>query len=181
MIKQQFNQILTFSLALIFSNASFSDSDLNAKAGVTPVTDKIYVEECGSCHMPYQPGLLPERSWRQLLSAKALENHFEENAELDEDIRKHILNIAIAASADKSKAKRSRKIMNSIRQSFTPKRITDISYIQRKHHELSSNVFSPDKQVKSLGQCEQCHQKANDGLFDEDDVKIPGVSRRYWD
>ncbi len=187
MMKQQLSKLITFGLVLIFSNASMADPKFNffgiggGKAEVTPVTDKLYVEECGSCHMPYQPGLLPERSWRELLTAKALEDHFGESAELDEADRQHILKVAITASADKSNAKRSRKIMASLRQSFTPKRITDISYIQRKHHELSSNVFGPDKQVKSLSQCEQCHQKANEGMYDEDFVKIPGASRWDWD
>jgi len=184
---KQLNKILTFGLVLIFSNAAYADPDFNlfgfggGKAEVTPVTDKLYREECGSCHMPYQPGLLPERSWRQLLTAKALEEHFGESAELDETDRLHILKVAIAASADKSNAKRSRKIMASLSNSFTPERITDIAYIQRKHDELSSSIFGPNKEVKSLSQCEQCHQKADEGMYDEDYVKIPGASRWNWD
>ncbi|MEW8382726.1 MAG: hypothetical protein AB2704_12810, partial [Candidatus Thiodiazotropha taylori] len=27
-----------------------------------------YREECGSCHFPYQPGFLPEASWRLVMS-----------------------------------------------------------------------------------------------------------------
>ncbi|HPQ24397.1 MAG TPA: cytochrome C, partial [Gammaproteobacteria bacterium] len=48
--------------------------------GVAPVDNPLYLQECGSCHFAYQPGLLPARSWNNLMGG--LENHFGENAEL---------------------------------------------------------------------------------------------------
>src|SRR5512146_2944422 len=37
--------------------------------------------ECGSCHVPYPPQLLPAASWRALMSG--LDQHFGSNASLD--------------------------------------------------------------------------------------------------
>ena len=31
--------------------------------GIDPVDTQLYTKECGGCHFPYQPGLLPARSW----------------------------------------------------------------------------------------------------------------------
>jgi hypothetical protein len=29
---------------------------------------KLYLNECGSCHTAYAPGLLPARSWKRMLA-----------------------------------------------------------------------------------------------------------------
>ena len=33
---------------------------------VKPVANATYAEECGACHMAYQPGLLPGDAWRRI-------------------------------------------------------------------------------------------------------------------
>ncbi|TRZ56674.1 MAG: hypothetical protein D4S02_15065, partial [Rhodocyclaceae bacterium] len=33
---------------------------------VGPNTNATYVKECGACHFPYQPALMPARSWRKV-------------------------------------------------------------------------------------------------------------------
>ncbi|RME83879.1 MAG: hypothetical protein D6771_05205 [Zetaproteobacteria bacterium] len=58
--------------------------------GVKPLKDRTYQEACGECHFAYFPGLLPARSWKRLMEPKNLENHFGENAELDEEDRRYI-------------------------------------------------------------------------------------------
>ena len=40
-----------------------------------------YTDACGSCHLVYQPGLLPARSWDRIMAT--LSDHFGDNAELD--------------------------------------------------------------------------------------------------
>jgi len=147
---------------------------------VTAVTDKDYIEECGSCHFPYQPGLLPEGSWRKLMDATALEDHFGDNAELDEDIRAHVLDVLVKASADKSNYKRSKKIMASLRDDKTPLRITEVPYIKNAHHEIPTKLIKDNSKVKSLSYCNKCHQKADEGSFDDDTVVIPGHGNWTW-
>jgi hypothetical protein len=146
----------------------------NRTKEVAPETNKLYNDECGACHFPYQPGLLPERSWRKLVEAKALSDHFGENAELDEGDRKKILNVLVAGSADKSHYKRSKKIMNSLSDSDAPLRITEVPYIRKKHEEVVDEVVKKSDKVKSLSFCDKCHQKAKEGDFDDDTVVIPG-------
>ena len=147
---------------------------------VATVTDKDYIEECGSCHFPYQPGLLPEDSWRKLMAATALEDHFGDNAELDEDARIHVLDVLANASADKSYYKRSKKIMASLRNDKAPMRIIETPYIKDKHHEIPTKLIKDNPKVKSLSYCEKCHQKADEGSYDDDTVMIPGHGNWTW-
>ena len=147
---------------------------------VAPMTDKTYLEECGSCHFAYQAGLLPENSWRKLLDAKALEDHFGENAELDEDPRKHILTLLVSKSADKSWYKRSRKIMSSLDKDENPLRITEIPYLKDKHEEVKEEVVKTSEKVKSLSYCNKCHQRAEMASFDDDTVVIPDHGTWTW-
>ena len=147
---------------------------------VAPITDKLYQEECGDCHFAYQPGWLPEASWRKLLDAKALENHFEENAELNDSTRIRILEILVNASADKSRYKRSKKIMSSLMNGEVPIRISETPFIKSKHHEVSEDVISKTGKIKSLSNCDKCHQKAKESSFDDDTVYVPGYGYSAW-
>jgi len=153
---------------------------LDRKKEVAPVTDKLYNDECGSCHFAYQPGWLPEGSWRKLMDAKALENHFKENAELEEQTRLKLLDILVADSADKSRFKRSKKIMASLPEGEEPLRITEIPYIKAKHQGVYDDVVSKGGKVKSLSYCDKCHQKAKDADFDDDTVYIPDHGYNSW-
>jgi len=153
---------------------------LQRQKEVAPITDKVYADECGSCHFAYQPGWLPEASWRKLMDPKALENHFKENAELDEQTRKNLLDILVANSADKSRFKRSKKIMASLGEGDAPLRITETPYIKSKHEEVYEEVVSKGGKVKSLSYCDKCHQKAKDADFDDDTVYIPGHGYNSW-
>ncbi|MCI0506227.1 MAG: diheme cytochrome c [Gammaproteobacteria bacterium] len=145
---------------------------------VAKVENKVYLEECGSCHFAYQPGLLPEESWRKLLDAKALADHFGENAELDDSTRQQLLNELAGSSADKSRYKRSKKIMSSLGDDPAPVRITKVPYFVDKHDDIGDEYVKNNSKVKSLSYCDKCHQKAKDAVFDDDTVYIPG--KGYW-
>ncbi len=153
---------------------------LEGRNEIKPVTNELYNEECGDCHLAYQPGLLPEQSWRKLLSPTALEDHFGEDAELDEETRIQLLDFAVKNSADKSTYKRSKKIMASLRGNRAPLRITDVPYIRRKHHEIPDKLISKNKKVRSLSHCDACHQQAEQGNYDDDTVNIPGYGNWTW-
>ncbi len=139
--------------------------------GVAPVENQTYIDECGGCHFPYQPGLLPARSWEKLMSS--LDDHFGENAELDAETLKELTQYAVANAADHSRFKRSVKIMRSLRDSDTPLRITKTRYIINKHDELSARDITANPKVKSLSNCQACHARPETGSFSEDDVRIP--------
>lgn len=176
--------IILFSLALLTTSAQAEENyyswlfSIKRMKEVAPVTDKAYKDECGSCHFAFQPGLLPESSWQKLMQADALANHFKENAELDEDTRKHILKLLTDNSADKSYYKRSRKIMWSLDDGMAPLRITEVPYIKEKHEEVAEDIDIKKSKVKSFANCDKCHQKAGQGIFDDDTVMIP--DHGYW-
>ncbi len=144
---------------------------------VRPVTNKTYADECGSCHYAYPPGLLPGRSWAKLLDEKALNDHFGENAALDQDTLKVIHDYAMENSAEKSWYKRSRKIALATEEGEAPLRITEVRYIKRKHHDIPEKMIQGNQDVKSLSYCNACHTKAEQGIFDNDTVSIPNYPK----
>lgn len=160
-----------------FSSYTLADSDYssNKRPGVEPVSNKLYQDECGACHFAYQPGLLPERSWRKMFST--LDDHFGEDAELDGETSDKLLSYALSAAADNSSRKRSRKITRSLSDKDVPLRITDIRYFKKEHRELGSKVVKDNPDVGSLSRCDACHTRAADGLYSERYISIPGYGR----
>lgn len=147
---------------------------------VQAVDNKAWNEECGSCHLAYQPGLLPGRSWEKLMEAKALADHFGEDATLDDDTLKELREYALVNAADQSWHKRSRKIAQAS-EGETPLRIVEVRYIKRKHHDIPEKMVKGNNDVKSLSYCNACHTKAEEGIYDDDTVDIPNYPGRDHD
>ncbi len=175
-----------FVLGLIgVSGLVLSDDDDNHEGGrwsqsrldVAPVDNAFYKEECGSCHFPYQPGLLPARSWQRLMGG--LEDHFAENAELDAVDVRQLTAWLTENAADTSDYKRSRGINRSLGKNDVPLRISTTRYFRRKHHELPERMVKNNPEVRSFSNCELCHTRAAQGSYNEHQVKIPGYAG--WD
>jgi len=132
------------------------------------VTNEAYMKNCGSCHFAYQPGLLPARSWVKIIDRGG---HPGGNLSIDRKAKSEIKNYLEQNSAEKSPAKRSRKILDSI-GGDTPVRISEISYIKQKHREISQDVFMR-KAIGSRSNCVACHRSAARGVYEDDDVVIP--------
>ena len=81
-------------------------------------------------------------------------------------------------SADNSKYRRSRRIVNSLADEV-PLRISELAYIVHEHDELPDRLVRNNPQVKSLSHCNRCHQNAEKGSFNEHEIRIPGYGR--WD
>jgi hypothetical protein len=170
---------LAASLLILNAANAEDDDDRPRTADVIAVTNPVYEKECGSCHMAYSPGLLPARSWTAMMSK--LNDHFGDNAELDNATQTAILSYLTMNSADHSGYRRSQKIMRSLDSSLngmaTPLRISELPYIKRKHHELRPNVFKTHPDLTSLSQCSACHSQAAKGSFSEREINIPGMGR----
>ena len=176
---------VTAASSLLFSATVYGDDDddhgwgmswfKKSKLDVAPVNNQAYRDECGSCHFAYQPGLLPEKSWRKMMVG--LENHFGDNAELDAETQNSLLDYLVINSADKSNYKRSKRIMGSLRQGEIPLRVSDTLYFKRKHDEIPLRYVADNKDVGSYSNCAACHAKADTGSYDEDEINIPGVGR----
>ena len=135
-------------------------------------TNTAYIEECGSCHMVYPAMLLPQQSWRKIMAG--LEDHFGENAELDDATREELEGYLVHESNRVSYKKLFRNLGNA-----APLRITELPYFVHEHDDIPARLTAGNEQVKSLSRCNACHREAERGQFDEDDVVIPGFGR--WD
>ena len=136
---------------------------------LNPVNNPIYEAECGECHFLYQPELLPSASWMKILDQ--LDDHFGEEIELDPDSKKNISDYLKSNGAENSSAKRAVKIVRSL-GNHVPMRITETPYIRKKHHELNPEVLKRES-VGSLSNCIACHTTAEEGIYDDEDIKIP--------
>lgn len=181
--KQSVASLLLLSTIMLgMSSASFSSDDKSGffsrilsggKApGVAPVTNPQYLEECGSCHFPYQPGLLPARSWTKIMAG--LEDHFEENAELPLEDANNLTDYLIKNAADNANYKRSKKIMNSLHSEQIPLRASETPYFIKKHSELSRKMVQDNPKVGLISKCDACHTQAEKGSFSEREILIPG-------
>jgi hypothetical protein len=139
---------------------------------VPAVTNKLYAEECGSCHFAYQPGWLPVRSWQKMMGE--LDQHFDENAELDQESRDAITQYLLTEAADVKSNRKSRKILRSIKDADAPQRISALRYIVSKHDEIPARLVAGNAKVGSAANCAACHTEASTGYFNEHGVKIPG-------
>jgi hypothetical protein len=140
--------------------------------GVAPVENTQYLEECGSCHFPYQPGLLPARSWTKVMAG--LEEHFGENAELPAGDVKTLTDYLMKNAADHADYRRSKKIMKSLSPDDAPLRASETPYLRKKHDQLSLKMVQNNPEVVSISRCESCHTKASTGSFSEREILIPG-------
>ena len=175
-----FMKVVTLSSTLLVAGCSVGDGVSaghygSASLDVAPVANQHYIEECGDCHMAYQPGLLPQRSWQQMMMG--LEDHFGDNAELDSDLQQQLTDYLVSNAADNSDYKRSKGITRSLSVDEVPLRISETRYFLRKHDELPDKVVQQNPEVKSFSRCEVCHAEADKGSYNEHQVRIPGYGQ----
>ncbi|HEY5717617.1 MAG TPA: diheme cytochrome c [Motiliproteus sp.] len=140
------------------------------------VSNASYQHECGSCHLAYPARFLPAANWKQLMGQ--LEDHFGENAELDAATHTAITQYLVDNAAD-SGDYQWRRYLDRSDSSQVSLRITEQRFFVREHDEIPPRMVTGNPQVGSFSQCDRCHQRAAQGDFDEDGVKIPGFGR--WD
>jgi hypothetical protein len=143
---------------------------------VGPNTSALYVKECGSCHFPYQPGWLPERSWRQIMGS--LSRHYGENAEISAANHAPVLAYLVAGSAERANNTRSREIMAAIKPGETPTSVTGVLYVGGIHGGFLDQAFRGKPAVKTLAQCPACHDQAERGWFSPVTYEISDESFR---
>jgi hypothetical protein len=105
---------------------------------------------------------------------KNLDNHFGDDASLDEITNQSILAFLIKNSAENSTHKSSLKILKSLKDNNSTIAITKTPYWIKKHEDIEKSVFA-SKQVKSKANCKACHQDIQNGLIEHDLIKIPEI------
>ncbi|MRI58596.1 MAG: hypothetical protein C6H99_03705 [Epsilonproteobacteria bacterium] len=130
-----------------------------------------FFEECGSCHTLYPPFLLPARSWQKMMAN--LEDHFGDDASLDEPTRKSIENFLTQRSAEFSTKEAAVYILSSLK-SATPLAITETPYWKAKHAQIDDTIFT-SKKVRSKANCKACHTHIEKGLIEDDQITLPKI------
>ena len=161
-------------LALIINSLLASDN-FNTKTDVAPVNNQLYIKECGSCHFPYQPGLLPSNAWNKMMTN--LENHFNSDASLNEADLQTLTKYLNDNSAEKNmQYKRSNRIVSSLAKNQIPDSISTTPYMIKKHEDIRKDLITQNE-VKGLFNCMACHKTADKGIYGERDINIPNFGR----
>ncbi len=172
-----------------------------SKRGFMPAKDPLYVKECGSCHFPYSPGLLPARSWD--LQLQRMGKHFGAAVGLDEATRTALRRYLTANAADVSPYEGSKAFMERIEADNIPYRLADVLLFRTMHTIMFAVIDEKPRikvrklpncdgclmleviQVKSrikvskLTNCNGCHQGAEEGSFGLSELSVPGLTRSY--
>ena len=120
----------------------------------------IYKQECAACHMAYPPGMLPAASWQRIMSG--LEQHYGTDASLEPA---QVKQISVWLKSNAGTYKR-------VNEEPPEDRITRSAWFARKHREVEAAVWKRGS-IKSAAQCAACHTQAEQGNFDEHQVRIP--------
>ena len=124
-----------------------------------PVND-AYRSDCGACHDPFPPSLLPRNSWQSLMAG--LDDHFGEDASLPPAEATEISRYLATYAAEAWDTEAGRRI--AVVSPADPLRITASPHWQRKHHWLPVTAFTAEN-VKSKSHCSACHSDAETGRF----------------
>ena len=140
---------ILFPLISVFSSAC-SDRHIVFPA----VMDAKTRGYCGSCHMAFQPSMLPAGSWRLIMDG--LEDHFEEKITLKPDLEESITRYHIMNAGDNDSSGVAGKIaLAGLHPNKNPLRITDTPYFKQEHNFLKNRIL--EDWVGSAANCPVCH------------------------
>lgn len=129
-----------------------------------------FVDECASCHILYPPHLLPKASWQNMMKNINLENHFGDDARVDEEIRVAIEEYLTKNSAENSTKEASFYTLKSLKDRDVIA-ITETPFWKKRHKKISKEIFKSEK-VKSKANCKACHKNIESGLIEDENIKI---------
>lgn len=163
------------SIPALAANDRFWKEAPGSVNGFLPAKDPLYVKECGSCHFPYSPGLLPARSWE--LHASRFDKHFGETLNLSREKQDALLKYLTENAADRSKFEGSLTFMERIDPKRTPYRLQDVPLFREMHRVMLEVINKKTKvKVRTLTNCNGCHQMADEGSFGNSELLIPGLT-----
>ncbi len=171
----------TLLVATLWSSNALAIDELfektpgNRLSGFQAALDPTYQKECSGCHFTYLPGLLPARSWTLLMDR--LDKHFGENLGLSAEARETVRRYLVDNATDKSPFTGSQVLMESLPADFTPMRVQNMPRI-RSSHRVMREVIARNYHVKvrTLVNCDGCHQQAVAGDFSLNELRVEGLS-----
>lgn len=130
------------------------------------VVPQAYTQECASCHTAYPPSLLPAASWQRIMGG--LDRHYGTDAALD----------AAAVQQISGWLQTHAGTYKRVTEAPPQDRITRSAWFVRKHDEIEPAVWKLPS-VKSAANCAACHGGADQGQFDDENLRMPaGLSAR---
>ena len=117
--------------------------------------EPLYVSECGACHAPFHPSLLPSPSWSLILDH--LDKHFGEDASLDPDTVDTLRDYLTANASEDYDTKAANRFGTV--DPADPIRITATPFWRRVHGHIPDAVFAA-KSVGAKSACQACHADA---------------------
>jgi hypothetical protein len=150
------------AIGLLLAAAGLTQAVLADVGSLPPPAKPLpgYQQECAACHLAYPPALLPAESWRRLMSD--LPRHFGTDASLDAGTAQAISTWLIANAGT------GRRLRGAPPQD----RITTSAWFVHEHDEVPATSWKRPA-VKSASNCAACHARAEQGDFNEHDVRIP--------
>ncbi|CCG08480.1 diheme cytochrome c [Pararhodospirillum photometricum] len=132
---------------------------------VPPVTDPLTLKECGECHMAFQAGFLPARSWDKMMDT--LDDHFGDNASLPPESVAAIRAYLTANAGDTRPAGLSREFLSWVKPGGMPQRISENPEFVREHRRITPERLK-QTQAMTLINCPACHKRAAEGWYEDD-------------
>lgn len=130
-----------------------------AFAGERPTGPMLpaYKQECSACHIAYPRSMLPASSWQRIMSN--LTHHFGTDASIDDAQVKQLATWLSAGAAPR-------------REPPPEDRITRSTWFVREHAEVPAAAWKRPS-VKGASNCAACHSQADQGDFNERNIRIP--------
>ena len=146
---------------LAFKNAPLPDNE-------------TWRSECGDCHLAYHPVLLPARAWNTIMAQQ--HDHFEEDLDLDDETIEEITRFLTTYASESGLNEIAHKMTRHIPAHETPIRITETSVWQENHRKIDP-IYWKSEQVGSKANCSACHLDAEQGWFDDSNMRLPSLSK----
>ena len=163
-----------FSAVLLFGFYGLVVHALEGEPRFVP--NDLYVEECGECHFAYPPDLLPVESWQRIMIG--LEDHFGDNAELDEETAAEILVYLEDQGLNRGKPSPMSRLLRGLPEP-PPLRITELPSFLNMHYLVARQLEIREFEEGFLSPCADCHREAALGIYDKDRLH-PGYGPANW-
>lgn len=157
-------QATLFACMALICASNTSISAAQTDYSMVNARDTVHINSCGTCHLPYSPGLLPTPSWQLIM--QGLNSHFGEQLTIEADSITHILNYlekyALKPGQQTVMGQLSEDLPNS-----PSLRITQLPVFKNLHSNAIELMAVEEFEEIKLSQCDSCHRAAASHIFDK--------------
>ncbi|WP_324171741.1 cytochrome b/b6 domain-containing protein [Sulfurimonas sp.] len=179
-IKRGLTYVFLFVCTMVFFVSIYDRNNIFVANKHEPLLyerdNPIYFKECGACHNPYPPFMLPSSSWQKI--QRGLKNHFgrkitelekKDDNKISLQNQKLIFEYLKANSANNSTREISIKVINSSNAQSGRISFSKTRYWRDTHKNIKHSVFKSDK-IKTKSNCFACHKDFNKGMIEDIDI-----------